>query len=147
MFSKNLKINGKIYFAGMDRDDKDKLQVLLEIDNSKVDKLCTVVPGFDSYDFVPVKTGSADNERTKDKIFFKASSKYDVKIYDERGEETEDIDITELGAGSDVTLFVNIKESEYKRKKGLVAYLSQIKVNEFVEKTAYNPFESDDDEI
>lgn len=143
----NVKIGGKVYFAGVNRDNEKQFQILLEINDEKISKLNSLIKDFDSYNFTPVKMGSDENPRTKGKIFFKASSIYDVPVYDENGNETDGYDLTEMGQGSDVTLFVNIKETKYKGKKGLVAYLSKIRVNDFIEREPFNPFENDDDEI
>ena len=58
--------------------------------------------------------------------------------------KTDDISIEEIGKGSTVQLFVGVGEQTYKKKRFLVCYLKSINVLDLVEKTAFNPFTSDE---
>lgn len=50
----------------------------------------------------------------------------------------------DVGAGTELTAYINLKEGEYRRKKYVSAYLSGMDVYRFEPSEAYNPFEDDE---
>lgn len=49
----------------------------------------------------------------------------------------------DIGAGTELTAYLNLKEGEYRRKKYVSAYLSGVDVHSFEPAESYNPFEDD----
>lgn len=139
--AKNFKIAGIVKYAGKGNEEKNTVTLTLSDERAKelIEKLEL---DNQKYESIPVK------ENEEGELFLKASSKYPVNIYD-NGAETEDIALDDIGEGSDVTIFVGIDITTYKRKQYQVAYLKSVNVISLVESERFNPFykESDVEEI
>jgi hypothetical protein len=135
MSIKNYKMSGKVIFAGNSVED-GKHVVTLEILPEQVDKVKELIGDMFKYDATPLKT----NENTGE-IYFKASSKFDVPIY-EHGKETDELALSDIGKGSEVELFFGLGESSYKRSDFSVAYLKSVNVLKFVPFTKFNPYDN-----
>lgn len=85
-------------------------------------------------DRFPVK-----EETETGRIYLASRSSFDIPVkHLAQGWELEDI-----GKGSKVTLYCNIKEGEYRHKKYVSAYILGIDVVELVEKEMYDVFSED----
>lgn len=131
-----MKLSGIVNYVGINSEEDSRRTILmLEPDIESLNKMDELLKTKENYYSVPLKEGSGNNEG---KLLIKCQSKFNVKIF-ENAEES-DIEIEEIGKESTVDVDVAIKETTYKRKKCIVAYLTAINVVDLVEPTAYNPF-------
>lgn len=137
--AKNYKVNGTVHFAGKSNEEKNTISLLLTDERAK--ELATKLELDNlTYDGTPIK------ETEEGVQLLKTSSKFPVKIY-ENGEESTDITLTDIGEGSEVSLFIGIDTSYYKpnKKTYQVAYLKSIDVLNLIQSEIFNPFAKDSD--
>ena len=123
-------IKGKV-FINYERDGARI--IYLEIDKETHKELAKDI---DTTVDNPLKAGFDDTEGRE---FFKCKSKYNVYMYMD-GVPSDNLDVSEIGAGSEVEVDVKIIEGKFKGKKYVSAYLKAMNVWEYVEKEPYNPF-------
>lgn len=137
-----VKVKGVVKFAGTNQSDNVIKEVLtLSISEETETRIRELLGDVSGYDATPLKEDDDGN------IYFKASSAFDVTVY-ENGKPSE-YDFEEIGKDTTLVSFVKIKEVKGRKKnKFLVAYLLSVNIIDFVEKVTFNPFDSDDiDEI
>ncbi len=137
-----VKVKGVVKFAGTNRQDNVIKEVLtLAISEETETRIRELLGDVSAYDAIPLKEDDDGN------IYFKASSAFDVTVY-EKGNPVG-IDFEEIGKDTTLMAFVKIKEVKGRKKnKFLVAYLHSVNIADFVEKVVFNPFVTDDiDEI
>lgn len=137
-----VKVKGVVKFAGTNHQDNVIKEVLtLAISEETETRIRELLGDVSDYDAIPLKEDDDGN------IYFKASSAFDVLVY-ENGNPSG-IDFEEIGKDTTLTAFVKIKEAKGRKKnKFLVAYLHSVNIVDFVEKVVFNPFVTDDiDEI
>lgn len=131
-----MKLSGIVNYIGVNtEEDSLRTILMLEPDAPSLAKMEELLETKENYYSVPLKEGTGDN---LGKTLIKCQSKFNVKMF-ENAEES-DMEIEEIGRESSVEVDVAIKETTYKRKKCLVAYLGAINVVDLVEPTTYNPF-------
>lgn len=138
---KKIKLRGHILAHYVNEETKHRqinLESTPERNEGIIDYLTSC--GFDwSGESCPAKVND------KDVCFIKTTSQYSIEIKGIPSGYT----IDDIGPESDVTLYVKLKEGQYRKKKYVSAYLIGIEVHDFKERTIYNPFTDDEimDEI
>lgn len=135
--TKNFKLTGNVIFAGVNNEGKK--QISIELSDEQINSLNKMIEdNFDKafYDSTPIK------EMQDGRFAFKSSTIYDVPCINEDKEKDYEVFAT-MGAGSNVTIFCNMKDVTYKRKHYIVAYLKSFTINNYIEKEDYNPFIDD----
>lgn len=131
--SKRINLTGRVVFNGM---MQEKRILLIEPDQNEIQELEEEIRNeFPKVSGTPIKEGTENNEG---KFLFKTQSKYSVNIYDNG--VMVDMDISEIGVDSNVTVNVKLDETAYRGKKHLCAYLKAVNILDLVEGTDYNPF-------
>ena len=65
-----------------------------------------------------------------------------IAIFYKLGYETEDIgNVSPIGKGGVVDVFFTMKETRYRGKSGVTAYLKAVNILEYGDASQYNPFE------
>ena len=131
MAKKNYVVKGEVAYAGFNEEDGKNI-ITLALTDERAKELIEKLEMDDSkYAGIPVK------ENDEGEKSFRASSKYEVAIKED-GEES-DINIKDIGKGSEVEIHVGIGESTFKKKTFQVAYLKAINIIEYV---PYEPFDA-----
>lgn len=137
-----VKIRGEVRANYLDADTGKRVVSIWisgESASRMEDKLASMGAEWTSDNF-PVKTDEDEDGRT----FFKAGSKYPIECMDLVDGES-DLDISEVGKGSVVTLYCKIKEGSFNRRsKYVAAYLLGVGVHELTLADDTSVFDSDD---
>lgn len=123
---------GKHYYA----DDKNRHIFMFRLSENNADKIENIISEAGmSYtgDSYPIK-------ETDDGVFLKASSKYDFPV---KG-MPPGYCINDIGSGTELVVYINMKEGQYGRKKYISAYISALDVRRFCEKESVTPFEDEE---
>ena len=136
---KKINVRSKVKYAGIE-DGKATLTLFLTPEQeSALDHV-----------YEEVDTDGCTSTPTKvdkdGKLYFKATSRYAVKVY-ENGKESDSISFGDIGKGSEVVANVSIGISKYRGRAFLVAYLSSVNVIDMAWKKPFNPFDNTDTEI
>lgn len=133
----NMKIkNVTVKYAGVDENNKSTLTVILTPE--QVDEIHAKI----SKEFPDVKPSWLPlKDDKKGNILLKTITNYTPTFY-ETGYETEDIGAVSLiGKGGVVDIFFTMKETRYRGKSGITAYLKAVNILKYGDTTHYNPFE------
>lgn len=136
---KKINVRSKVKYAGI---EDGKVTLTLSLTPEQESALDRVYEEVDTEGCASTPT-KVDKD---DKLYFKATSRYAVKVY-ENGKESDSISVGDIGKGSDVVANVSIGISKYRGRAFLVAYLSSINVIDMVWKKPFNPFDNTDTEI
>lgn len=133
----NMKIkNVTVKYAGVDENNKTTLTVFLspeQVEEVK-SKISEQFPDLKP-SWIPLKDDKEGN------VFLKVITNYTPMFY-EKGCETEDIgNVTQIGKGGVVDIFFTMKETRFRGKTGVTAYLKALNILEYGCVTPYNPFE------
>lgn len=133
---KKINVRSKVKFAGVE-DGKATLTLALTPEQeSTLDRV-----------YEEVDTEGCTSTPTKvdrnGELYFKASSRYTVKVY-ENGKESDSISFDDIGKESEVVASVSIGVSKYRGRAFLVAYLSAVNIIDMVWKKPFNPFDNSD---
>lgn len=135
-----IKVNGTVLFAS---NEDNKSTITIKLTEEQAVKINEAIEYSDvKHKYSPVKVG--ESGKYEGIPYFKASSNFPVKAYDEKGNEVDGFEIGTLGEGSEVEIAVACKENTYRGKTGIVARLSSIKIHKFVEFVPYNAFEDEE---
>ena len=128
--------NVTVKYAGVDENNKTTLSVILspeQVEEVK-SKISEQFPDLKP-SWIPLKDDKEGN------VFLKTITNYTPKLY-ENGHETEDIgNVASIGKGGVVDIFFTIKETRYRGKTGVTAYLKAVNILKYGDATHYNPFE------
>lgn len=133
----NMKIkNVTVKYAGVDENNKSTLSVILSPE--QVDELHDKI----SKEFPDVKPSWLPLKDDKEgNVFLKTITNYTPNFYD-HGYETDDFGgVAQIGKGGTVDIFFTMKETRFRGKSGITAYLKAVNVLELGDSTHYNPFE------
>lgn len=128
------KVRGIVYSIFVANDTNEK-SMFVEVDMTP-EELAVLIGANTNID-CPVKIGTDENEG---RTFLKVHSRFDVAIYDNKF-ETDEIDFSNIGRGSQVEVAFTVKEGKYKNRKYQSAYLHAVNVIDLVEYVKSNPFE------
>lgn len=140
MEEKLTMIKGRVIFAGTNEDKetgKIKKVITLTLEDSQIEKIKAMMGDTFGYEATPLK------ESDNGDIYFKASTSFEVKIYEDgtSTEEASNLKIEEIGKESVVQIFVKLNDViGLKKKKFIVAYLKSINVIDYLPKEEFNPF-------
>lgn len=79
-------------------------------------------------------------ETAESGLYVKAQTNYKINFYEDGVESDTVSNVSELGKGAIVDLFISIGESKFRRDKGFTAYLSAVNVHKFGDTEKFNPF-------
>lgn len=136
---KKINVRSKVKYAGI---EDGKATLTLSLTPEQENALDRVYEEVDTEGCTSTPT-KVDREG---KMYFKATSRYAVKVY-ENGKESDSISVGDIGKGSEVVANVSIGISKYRGRAFLVAYLSSVNVIDMVWKKPFNPFDNTDTEI
>lgn len=145
MEEKLTMIKGRVIFAGTNEDKdtgKIKKVITLALEDGQIEKIKAMMGDTSGYEATPLK--EADNGD----IYFKASTSFEVKIYEDGiiTEDASNLKIEEIGKDSVIQIFVKLNDViGLKKKKFIVAYLKSINVIDYRVKEEFNPFTDDSD--
>ena len=133
----NMKIkNVTVKYAGVDENNKTTFSVILspeqveEIKSKISEQFPDLKPSW-----IPLKDDKEGN------VLLKTITNYSPDFYEHRY-ETEDIgNVAPIGKGAIVDIFFTMKETRYRGKSGVTAYLKAVNILEYGDATHYNPFE------
>lgn len=128
--------NVTVKYAGVDENNKTTLSVILspeQVEEVK-SKISEQFPDLKP-SWIPLKDDKEGN------VFLKTITNYTPMLY-ENAHETEDIgNVASIGKGGVVDIFFTIKETRYRGKTGVTAYLKAVNILKYGDATHYNPFE------
>ena len=133
---KKIKVRAKVKYAGVE-DGKSTLTLALTPEKESI--LDHVYEEVDTEGCTSTPTKVDRNGE----LYFKASSRYSVKVY-ENGKESDSISFDDIGKGSEVVASVSIGISKYMGRAFLVAYLSAVNIIDMVWKKPFSPFDNSD---
>ena len=135
---KKINVRSKVKYAGI---EDGKATLTLDLTPEQESALDRVYEEVDTEGCASAPTKVDSNG----KLYFKASSRYAVKVY-ENGKESDSISFGDIGQGSDVVASVSIGISKYRGRAFLVAYLSAVNIIEMTWKKPFNQFDNSDAE-
>lgn len=128
--------NVTVKYAGVDENNKTTLSVILspeqveEIKSKISEQFPELKPSW-----IPVKDDKEGN------VLLKTITNYTPMFY-ENGYETDGIgNVASIGKGGVVDLFFTMKETRFRGKTGVTAYLKAVNILKYGDATHYNPFE------
>lgn len=128
--------NVTVKYAGVDENNKTTFSVILspeQVEEVK-SKISEQFPDLNP-SWIPLKDDKEDN------VLLKTITNYTPMFY-ENGHETEDTgNVALIGKGGVVDIFFTIKETRYRGKTGVTAYLKAVNILKYGQVTYYNPFE------
>lgn len=131
---KKINVRSRVKYAGV---ENGKATLTLDLTPEQESALDRVYEEVDTEGCASVPTKVDSNG----KLYFKASSRYAVKVY-ENGEESDSISFADIGQGSEVAASVSIGISKYRGRAFLVAYLSAVNIIEMNWKKPFSPFDN-----
>lgn len=133
-------VKGNVLFSGKNPDGKNS--VTIKLSEELAEKIRSAMNlDEQAYEGTPIK------ESEEGITYFKASSNFEVTIYDNGTEITGEITLDEIGEDSIVEIFIGIKETKYRSKTYQVAYLKSINIIKQLEKIKFNPFDNKDSNL
>lgn len=133
----NIKIkNVTVKYAGVDENNKTTFSVILSPEQADDinKKISEQFPDLNP-SWIPLKDDKEGN------VLLKTITKYTPEFY-EHGYESDDLaSVALIGKGGVVDVFFTMKETRYRGKSGVTAYLKAVNILKYGDATHYNPFE------
>lgn len=138
-----IKVSGKVAFIG--QQDAQNV-ITISLTDAQVEKIQSLIPNFDEFESTPIKEVT-DKKTGEISHVFKAHTGFEVNIYETSKNGgcvlSDEITFDDIGRDSRVSIYVTMKDTQYKRKEYVTAYLKDIFVIDFVPYEKYNAFEDD----